>query len=310
MGGRIARDGQRRSKCVTAGWSAAAAAKTPSAKASCRLAGASAVHGSPVAFVALQNGSGLQNGRRYNLRLQADRYELAALGWAYEWPLNQQWQLTPKLELLDGRLLTDGRIVGQATASSNTEYDFSADIAYRYTEDQLFDRRAPRPSGIGAALSLDLEWQRDNWNARLALNNALAWIRWKRAPFTLGTAQSQNRRVDEDGATEFAPTLSGFEGFVSYSQRLPAQLDAQLGWRRNQWQLQLGAWASSVALLPWLQTTRHWRDWAFGLRAYPLQAAVGLDISGKYLRLRYVSDHFRFDDASLVDARLSLAWSF
>lgn len=84
---------------------------------------------------------------------------------------------------------------------------------------------------------LAFSWQPDDqWKVSARVEDLLARIRWQDAPYTEAVASTDQKSFDENGYAEFAPLLSGREGYrSSFMQDLDARYYGSVEYRRNDW---------------------------------------------------------------------------
>jgi hypothetical protein len=177
----------------------------------------------------------LDPGRSYSLLLDVEQAHSRSLRVGYTQTLGRGFELSLGAALLRGIRLTSGRLSGQVQAVSETDYNFSFDVDYFYSQDALFYRQTESPSGTGYSMDLALTWE-PNERVRLGLqaNDLLARIRWKDAPYTRAQANSQNKSYDDDGYVIYLPVISGFEGNEDYTQVIPRKLHFMAQYRAGE----------------------------------------------------------------------------
>jgi len=141
------------------------------------------------------------------------------LGYRHTW---DNLELGGGLTLLRANYLVQGDLRGQITTLAEKDFDFSAEVDYQYSEDILFDRPGiERPVGLGYSLDLHGQWQvSPKWQLGLEMQDLLARIHWKKAPFTEARAGSDRKSYDENGYAELDPVLNGYESYRSHRQHL------------------------------------------------------------------------------------------
>ncbi|MDF1644819.1 MAG: hypothetical protein P1U80_11615 [Pseudomonadales bacterium] len=141
------------------------------------------------------------------------------------------WQLRLSVSLFHARGLSDGTISGQIDTTSNS-FSGLVDLDYRYNRDQLLDRQVDSPVGWGYGIDIELQWQpSSSINAYIQIKDIAARVRWQQAPFTTAQLTSSTVNFDSNGFIETTPALSGFEGYRSYTQKLPLQSKMQISYR-------------------------------------------------------------------------------
>jgi hypothetical protein len=247
------------------------------------------------AYHALRNGGQLQEGRRYDLRLQGWHLRNDGLKVLRDFNLSQRvagarTRLTAGGTLMRGLALTDGLLSGDGTGLDVDTLDYAVDVDYFYSRDSLFKREVGGPSGWGLGLDLAaaLEWSTVSLNIRVG--DLLGFMRWSNAPFTSARADSERGGERADGGLN--PVLTGFEGFKTHRQRLHPRGRAELEWTPvPMWHLALDLRLDEVAFEPGL---RAGYDVLPALRvealAWPSFSAFGVGIRTPWVEARIASD--------------------
>jgi hypothetical protein len=150
----------------------------------------------------------------------------------------ESWTVSGGVSIFKTRHLMSGGLNGQFFASSESDYDFSADVDYAYYRDVVFDRpEVDKASGIGWAFDIAASWQPlEKLNLNFRAEDLFSRIRWDDAPFTLAQANTNNKSYDEDGYAVFAPTLSGREGYRdTFYQELDPRFYGAGEWQEGLW---------------------------------------------------------------------------
>lgn len=259
-----------------------------------------------------RNKAPLPTGRQFDLELDAYHQRSQGLRAAWRGQPMEALQLEAGLSLLQGWTTLHGHLQGRATAVADNDYDYEALVDYDYTEDALFDRQAPGPSGEGFSFDAALRWQvAQSWSLGLRVRDLWGQLRWDDSPFTQARATSDTKEFDEDGFVRYNPTVSGFEGFRASRQRLHPEGDLRLAWRRplQPWELSVQGrvnevgdyWALAADYLPS-------PDWRLGASIMPRERALGLALRWRALALSWRSDALDIQDAHLVQLGLEIAW--
>ncbi|WP_457598303.1 hypothetical protein [Hydrogenimonas sp.] len=163
-------------------------------------------------------------GKRYDLRLQIDGFEVDGLLYAKRFePIRTAYgtlRIGIGVELLRGRNMQEGYLYGDAVANSQKDYDFNAVSDYRYSENYLYNLRVEKPDGYGYTSHLSVEWRDGNSSLRLLCNDLWGEIRWRRLPYSHVNVSSATKSYDENGFVIYNPTISGIEKYIDATQRL------------------------------------------------------------------------------------------
>jgi len=130
-------------------------------------------------YGSVQNERPLQEGREYQLWLDASALvaEGVRLAWLPDW--RDDLQLELGLSLLKARYLIDGTIQGSAMAPAEKTYSYNAWVDYSYTQDVLFEREVRQAYGVGASLDANIDWQvTPEWRFTLQSRDLLGAMRY------------------------------------------------------------------------------------------------------------------------------------
>ena len=182
--------------------------------------------------------------------LRADGIRLHLPEFAY-----QSLQVGLSISLFHARGLMDGEILGQIDTTNNS-FAGLLNLDYSYDRDRLLNRSVNSPTGWGLGLDLKIHWDiSPNIDVDFQLKDIAARVRWQKAPYTTAQLTSSTVNFDANGFIETTPALSGFEGYRSYTQKLPLQSKLQLLYRLSK---QYG-----VLVIDELYATEHFPSFGF-----------------------------------------------
>ncbi len=170
----------------------------------------------------------LPPGRHYLVDLNARQFAANGLRLGVLLPVRPSLDIGLGLSYLQGTQLTDGTLRGAADVINAMDYNYNLAVDYNYSEDHLFKRQVDTPTGRGYSLDLSMNWRTDKLVARLRVTDLLGRLYWHNAPYTLATATSNTKSYGADGYLIINPTVSGYEGNHSFSQRLPTRAHLDL----------------------------------------------------------------------------------
>lgn len=168
-------------------------------------------------YQALENTQQLEAGRTYRIDLKSRRFEAHGLRAAYQFNVNDDFSMRLGGGVFYAGKLQSGTLTGTATALSDREYDYHANVNYLYDEDLLFGRPdINEPKGYGYAVDVYMDWQlSDSVRLNVDVKDVLGQIHWKQAPRTQATVTSDVESIGEDGFVDVNPHLSGKEDYQS-----------------------------------------------------------------------------------------------
>jgi hypothetical protein len=171
------------------------------------------------------NKKDLPIGKQYDLTLQVNAFHSSGVRISYADSLTDTFNYRFGLTYLQARYMLNGQIEGNATAVSDSDYDFQTTLDYAYTEDDLFERVVDEPTGKGFALDFEFSYQvtpSTYW--QFQVRDLFARLYWKNSPYTEGSSTSDRKEYDENGYVSINPILTGYEGTRDvYVQKLQAR---------------------------------------------------------------------------------------
>lgn len=134
-----------------------------------------------------------------------------------------------------GEMVQEGTIKGNATATGSTSYDFDLSLDYIYDKNLIYDRKNTG-SGAGDGYSFDFG-VRYEFNKRLKgevlVRDMWGRMYWSDVPYTTADATSDVKSYDEDGYQVYRPTIRGYEGYKSFTQKIPLKTDILLSYKEG-----------------------------------------------------------------------------
>ncbi|QOY52835.1 hypothetical protein [Candidatus Sulfurimonas baltica] len=171
-----------------------------------------------------KNDIDFETSKVYNLSMEIDGFESHGLVVANSFELYKKngWKFSAGfgLEFLYARQMQDGYILGDATAISEYDYDFSASSYYRYTENYLYDLDVEKSQAYGYTSHISLLLEDDTFSFLLLVNDLSGKLYWDDVPYSYVEMSSDNKSYDENGYVTYSPTISGIERAENYTQSL------------------------------------------------------------------------------------------
>lgn len=241
-----------------------------------------------------RNNLGVDSDRDYALRLHAWHLRAQGVQFGVELPLREHWRFDLRLSLLRGMALQEGSAHGVLRADA-VNYEGEARLDYRYSEDMLFEHRAPAPDGIGATLDVGIAWRDGKREVALRLADLGGFMHWRDAPFTRAGLDTSGQVIDEN--VSVPPLLAGVRGLRNHRQRLPVHASLHLAQH-------LAVGTATLDAEHFLG--RVWPMLGFRWDAVPLSPSLGygfrdgqvsLGVGGAHWRLRLGSDSWRVERA-------------
>lgn len=221
------------------------------------------------------------------------------------------WSVTGGAALLTARYLMSGDLDGRFTATSESDYEFTARVDYTYYRDVIFKRpEVDEADGLGWALDLAADWQpHENWAFSVRAEDLLARIRWEDAPFTEAVANTDQKDYDEDGYAVFKPLLVGREGYRDYTQRLDPRIQTEITWLQGPWSGHLrGLYQFDQGLLGLGGGYRFSNGLALRGLLWPELKAVGLELDYGRWQATLASDQLQWREMHALTLSVSYGY--
>lgn len=258
-------------------------------------------------YGAVRNDENLEAGRVYDVDLDANIIETTGLRFSWHDLMLPTLKTEFGLTLLRSHYMIDGTLTGQATATSNKSYTYSAWADYAYTEDVLFGREVGPQTGYGFSLDAHVDWQfQPQWRMDLQLRDLPGWVWWDDLPYTQATAQSKRTHTDGNGFTHWDPLVSGYEkNYGTYRQTLPLKAMGDLYY--SGWPVTVAAGTSYQFedLVPRLGAGKEQGDWSLFCWYWPKDQALGVDLGWHDWKVGLSMDDIRWDDAHFINVTLA-----
>ncbi len=252
----------------------------------------------------------LETGAEAPVRVRANGFvgQGLRLGYRHE---GGAWALTGGAALLRARYLMSGDLNGRFTATSDSDFDFSARVDYAYYRDVIFKRpEVDEADGLGWAFDVAGHWQpSERWAFSFRAEDLFARIRWDDAPFTEAVANTDRKRYDEDGYAVFEPLLSGREGYRDITQSLEPRLQAEATWRHGAWSAHLrGQYQFAHGLLGVAGGYRFLNGLAVRCSVWPELEAVGVELDYRRWQATVAADHTQWQDIQALILSISYGY--
>jgi len=136
---------------------------------------------------------------------------------------------------LRGEKIQEGTIKGKLTPTGQKSYDFALLIDYIYDKNLLYTRRDTIPgSGHGYSFDFGLLYAfGQKWKAEVLLKDIGGRISWKDIPYTTAEAISNVKEYDEEGYQIYRPSISGYESYKNFTQKIPLKTDIIFSYRKG-----------------------------------------------------------------------------
>jgi hypothetical protein len=172
-----------------------------------------------------QNKKDLTEGKTYSGALALKAYKMQGISYSRKFEIINKENYTVNLgfgvESLFSKEMQDGRLTGSAVANSNNDYTYTATANYNYTHNYLYDLDVDKYAyAYGYSSHLSLYVKSENMSFLFLANDLVGYLYWRHLPHSDVYLNSDNKKYDSNGYARFNPTVSGWEGYVKYKQKL------------------------------------------------------------------------------------------
>lgn len=259
-------------------------------------------------YYQIQNELPIDANSTYDLRLEAQHIDTVGSRAAYTWPISSNWNLETGITALIGRHYIDGHInaLGVTTDQQelmdrvkwlNGSIDYSYDHPALKEDEMGWNEQAH--SGYGYALDATLRGAiAKNWNLKINIQDALAYLYWQDAPYT-----RYNISYDQDKRPRF--DIQGeFDKDKTYAQKLPFKIYTDLNYDSEQaWSLGLSSISNEYISL-W-QLNAYWNTGLmWGIHFEPQTNSFGLSVKHENFGFKYIADSFNTNQAKRMGAQI------
>lgn len=214
---------------------------------------------------------------------------------------------------LRGLQIQEGTLTGAAMTMSLETYDFDLLLDYVYDKNLVYSR-PDALRGNGNGLSFDLGFRyiySPALKAELLFRDILGSIYWKNVPYTKARAASEIISFDEDGFQQYSPTISGFEGYKDFKQKIPLKTDLSVSYARGPFTLRPELNFIGSRSLKWI-----FLGYRAGSRT-TFSAGYNLDYNGlslgashRIFNIQAFTSNLDLEDANALGLTLSVAHEF
>ena len=252
--------------------------------------------------------------QKYLGYLSASHTSALGIRWSPKFQPTTNLIISPGINILKGKKLTEGSVQGITqfigTGFSGKDFgDTNVSVNYHYDHPLLHEKDInwypPLPTGYGASLDLKVKYQPTNDSAlTLNLYDVLGKIYWKDVPRTLyDFSYTPNPR-----SFSLAGGLSIDDQFT---QKLPIRgtFEADFGTHSN-WRTGFSLQADRDVWLGQVSLGYQKNKWLKKLIIEPQTQAMGISIENQYIKLRWLTDALKTDQAHRLGLDISLHLPF
>jgi len=259
----------------------------------------------------IARGESFESGQQIPVNVRAESFTAEGLRLGYRFATDTLVVRTG-LSVFRSDYLYSGSLDGTFSTTEGDTFDLRAEVDYVYHRDILLRRPNVEPAtGTGFSLDVHADWQAmPGLRIELGAEDLAARIRWRNAPFTRATANTERRSTGDAGFSGLKPTIEGVEGYrPHYTQRLSPKFDGAL-------ELGDGAFRPRIELVHQFDdtyagiggvlasTSAH----QFGLMLYPKYNSVGFRLHSGQFSAELSADDV--DERKIGAVSLSLSFGY
>lgn len=246
-------------------------------------------------YYQLENHQEITANKKSNLYLEAQHIDALGMRIAYDWEIQENWQLTTGLSIYNGRNFVSGNahIMGE----TNTEelllnrinwLDGYLDYQYNHPalkEEKLgWNKRANTSYGYGVDFILNGRIN-DNWFIQLNVQDIWSYLYWSDAPRTSYTLDFQQDRRPRTN-------LQGQLTTKSITQKIPYKIYNSINYQFKTKPYQIGLSHIIDKNVTLWQFNMYWqpKNIQYGLHIEPQTQALGISLQHHNFSFKYISD--------------------
>lgn len=225
-------------------------------------------------------------GKDYQIALEIEGFETHGIVLSKAIPMYQSDHFHIKFglgaEVLFGTQIQHGTASGEAKSVSTTDYDFSLQSYYLYTENYLYDLDVNKVTSFGYTTHIALNIAYDQFSIDIIGNDVWGKLYWKNLPYSYVNLSSANKSYDENGYVVYSPVISGFEGNTEFIQTLMKKWSIQGKYTLYKDSFQIGTEHIADIYLPYIKYTHLYENDLLSTFSYETYFhMVGVDITYK-----------------------------
>jgi hypothetical protein len=207
-----------------------------------------------------------------------------------------------------GSDMQDGYMTGTAGARSEKDYDLDVDSSYYFTQNYLYDLKVKSVHGVGYGfhVGMSVEDKKHQIKLRFLANDLVSKMHWKDLPYSKISLKTSNKSYDENGYVKYAPTISGLEKYVDYTQTLEAKYNLQASAKLKNIELFVGVDLAYGSFFPYIKANKKLNNTDTIEAMYESRfGSFGVGYRYKNFKLSIMADDFSNNSSFGVNSSLS-----
>jgi len=125
--------------------------------------------------------------------------------------------------ILQASMGQDGIVNADANIVSKKDYDFVGESIYYYTQNHLYNLDIIKPKGYGYSFNFALLYKYNKHSLLLLGEDIASKVEWKDIAYSQISITSDTKKYDKDGYVYYNPTITGYEQYRDYKQKLKSK---------------------------------------------------------------------------------------
>jgi len=194
---------------------------------------------------------------QYNIDLDAYGFSSDNLIFSKEFDIisnkSKEFRVYGGFSIIRASKLQEGRVVANANIVSKKEYDFDGLIDYYYTDNSIYDLDVEEATGYGYSLNFGLFYRYNKHSILFLAEDFTSNIYWQNVAYSQVNITSNKKEYDSNGYVKYKPSISGYELYRDYTQKLKSNLKLEYKYQYSSHiDLGVGGQYFSEILFPYL----------------------------------------------------------
>jgi len=152
--------------------------------------------------------------------------------------------------------MENGKLKANANIVSKKEYNFDGLLDYYYTHNSIYDLDVEEATGYGYSLNFGLFYRYNRHSILFLAEDFASNIYWNNLPYSQVNITSNRKEYDSNGYVKYKPSISGYELYRDYTQKLKTNLKLEYKYQYNSYiDLGVGGQYFSEILFPYLSVS-------------------------------------------------------
>ncbi len=205
-----------------------------------------------------------------------------------------------------------GSLIGKGIIHTDDTYSASGRADYHFMDNLLYDGwDVDKTYGIGYGFHVGLLYENSVYHFKIQLlaNDLFSRTHWKNLPHSLVDIQTSNQTIGDDGYVEYDPTISGWETYKDFTQKISPKYHADISKQFDAgYEVELGLDSVDFVHMPYICVAKIFDEKKVELLYEHRFHSIGLSYTDKNLHLSILSNGF--SNASAIGISGSYIYHF